>query len=127
MPKCPFCDTDNPAGSVACGGCFAPMPASADDAHPGSLPLPPRAQRPTGRALTIGGGLAGGFGFILAMFGLSVGAHSADRSDIEAMSRSHQYLSLAGDALWVGFFLLLTGCIVRAIWFLPGDDTKKAP
>ncbi len=33
----------------------------------------------------------------------------------------------ANGVFAIGLALILAGCIVRAIWFLPGDETKVPP
>jgi hypothetical protein len=85
------------------------------------------AGRPTGTPLILSGWLGIVAAAVLAVCAIPSSSGRVDLADLSAIPRSMILLNLAGDALWAGFFLLLAGCIVRAIWFLPGDGTKQAP
>jgi len=122
MLKCPACDAYNPAGSTSCAACDAPMPGAEEEADPRAAP----AQRPTGSLLMVLGWIAVAAAGGLSILGLSARTPSAmGEPAFNATAGSSLFLGLAGDALWAGFFLLLAGSVVRAIWFLPGDETRK--
>ena len=126
MPMCPVCDADNPAGAVACGGCFAPLPGAGDvQADGGGRRSATRTQRPTGLTLIVSGWLAGAAGFVLAL--VALGERASATTDAPSVGPgNHELVAVAGDAFWAGFFLLLAGYVVRAIWFLPGADMKPS-
>jgi hypothetical protein len=126
MPKCPVCDSENPAGSVACGECFAPLGDGDAGAQGSGGPRAGRAQRPTGKPLIAGGCFAGAFGAFLTVKAVIDRHPAGDLSDPVAISQSDQLLNVAYYALWAGLLLFLAGCIIRAIWFLPGDDGKSS-
>jgi hypothetical protein len=86
-------------------------------------------RRPSGMMLMVLGWLAvaASVGLALWSLGERVPPPYGLPPDLDALSKSAVLMGLAGDALWAGFFLLLAGCVVRAIWFIPGADTKRAP
>jgi hypothetical protein len=127
MPLCPVCDSYNAEGVENCGACSAPMSSPAILSPPGEGRSVSDARRPTGMSLIVAGWVAVAIGASLGLWGLIERRPATYAGDMEAVASSMQLRALAGQLLWVGFFLLLTGCIVRAIWFLPGADTKAPP
>jgi hypothetical protein len=124
MPMCPVCDSYNAEGVEICAACSSPMssdPVSPAAAGAGSAPL---AHRPNGTPLMVGGWVGVAIGAALGFWGHAVRGPAAAIGDSAGLDWSNQLLALAATLLWVGFAALLTGCIIRAIWFLPGSETK---
>jgi hypothetical protein len=125
MKNCPNCSAPNADDATACAGCgqaFAPLqqPATAR----GTL-----RRRPDGTTL-MGLGWSGiGLSVILFLFFLiSRGNGSAEMAYYAGSGRGSVFLLLLAQGLFsVGLLTLLTGAVVRALWFLPGPDNKLAP
>lgn len=127
MPNCPKCRADVEYGVANCPGCnsefrWPDRPAGAGGAD-AAADVPPAMRRPDGTAL-IGGGAAllaaAVLAFLIAISIDTDGYGGADRIATQWL------LTLAAGAMFqVGLFLALAGALVRAIWFLPGEELKR--
>jgi len=124
MPLCPVCESYNAEGVETCAACSAPMSSPAIPRPSGEVRSVTLARRPTGMPLIVAGWVAIAIGAVLGLWAFIERRPVSYAGDMDAAAWSLQLQAVAGLVLWVGFFLLLTGCIVRAIWFLPGAESK---
>ena len=127
MKKCPNCGVstaDDAASCANCGQSLASVQPVA--AAPGGGKL---RRRPDGTTLLGLGGVSIGLSVILLLlFLFSKGNGSPGMAYYYGSGGGSPLLALLAQGLFsIGILTLLTGAVVRALWFLPGPDSKKAP
>jgi hypothetical protein len=138
--QCPKCQCLVPIGAEACGLCgfdaespAVPKVIAASHDGPESklhdvdAKINATIRRPHG-----GGLMKGGIALIILALLLTLvaaGTETARYGEVDIGLVAHQALLTlaAGGVFQLGLVLALAGAIVRAIWFLPGDDSKRAP
>jgi len=124
MMKCPQCDSLVEDHAKSCWNCFAEFEISEGGGGAAANDSDQPLIRPNGGAL-MGIGWALVAGSILVFFlGGSTGSGARSTSGAAA---GWLLILLSGAMFQVGLFMALAGTIVRAIWFLPGEDRKKRP
>jgi hypothetical protein len=85
-------------------------------------------RRPDGTTLMGLGGMSIGLAVILLLFFMfSRGNGSPGMAYYGSGGGSWLLAILAQGLFSIGILALLTGAVVRALWFLPGPDSKPAP
>jgi hypothetical protein len=92
---------------------------------PGGPPPPDRTlRRPNGRLILAAGIVAMVLGILV--YALAPLAPTAD-PDSAALFDKQRMLAVGRNLFWTGLPVALTGLIVRALWFLAGDEEKPRP
>lgn len=123
MLKCPKCGTRVEDTAAVCWNCAAEFERDESGMIvPDETPVERETiTRPHGGSLMGGGwALIAGSVLLYLLAGTSGGS-------LEAMATSWTLILLSGGLFQIGLFLAIAGIIVRAIWFLPGEDTKAPP
>lgn len=107
MKHCLNCGTEADNDAASCLECNRPFASTGGMGEPGAA----YASRPTGQLQL---NLAAAFAILTLVAGLA------------ALETSYQWAAviLAGAFFSLALILWLTGMVLRAIWFLPGDDTR---
>jgi|SRR5215217_2728347 len=115
MKECPRCGAHLDDQIETCTYCGRNL----DGEAPSVTLQTPQAEafrRPTGGTLIASGAALGFLGAILFLIAIA-----------EDSAGSFALVLLAGASFQLGLFLGLAGAIIRALWFLPGDELKEAP
>jgi hypothetical protein len=127
MKKCPNCGVstaDDAASCANCGQSLASVEPVASAPGAGKV-----RRRPDGTTLIGFGGLSIGLSVILLLiFLFSRGNGSPGMAYYYGSGGGSWFLALLAQGLFsIGILTTLTGAVVRALWFLPGPDSKRAP
>jgi hypothetical protein len=97
--------------------------------RPSSPPPPDRTlRRPNGRWIIAAGAIAMVLGALIhTLATLTAAADVPSNSDAAALFDRERLQAVGRNLFWTGLPLLLTGMIVRALWFLAGDEEKPPP
>jgi len=123
MKKCPNCSVTSADDAVSCANCGQSLAAVRQ-----AEPAPGKAlrRRPDGTTLMGLGGLGIGISVLLLLF-FTMSRGSESYGAYYSGGGSPVLALLAQGLFSLGVLMLLTGAIIRAIWFLPGPDSKPAP
>jgi hypothetical protein len=84
-------------------------------------------QRPDGGLLLTLGGVCLALAAALLLVALMQDNASPYGDRLEGAAREWLLSLVAGAVFQLGLVLTLAGAVIRAIWFLPGDETKPVP
>jgi hypothetical protein len=84
------------------------------------------AKRWNGGSFFIAGFVSLGLALVLYFFAVNTNT-SAYMSDPGAIETQLRLFIFGHGFIGLSVFLLSMGCIIRAIWFLPGDEEKALP
>lgn len=119
MPNCPSCRAEVERGVPNCPSCGAQFHWPEVSAA-GATYLPAEHERPDGGTL-MGTGAAcaviGAVAFLIALM--------KEVDGLDGLATQWTLTLLVGALFQLGLFLGVAGVIVRPIWFLPGEETKR--
>lgn len=119
MMKCPVCDTVLVDNSASCPICSAEFEVD----EGGEVVAQSKVVARSNGGALIGGGWALVAGSVL-LYLLAETSGASSRS-LDGLATSWRLALLSGAMFQIGLFLAIAGVIVRAIWFLPGDQSKQ--
>jgi hypothetical protein len=121
MMKCPICESLVENDAATCWNCSAEFVVS-ETGNTVAQDDGVVVTRSNGGALIAGGWVM----IVLAALGLLLGVTTLASPRSVSGAASSWFLTVASVAIFqIGLLLAIAGYIVRAIWFLPGEEQKR--